>query len=750
MDCLLRARFLFIRMLACSLLLATMPASSEAQNAGAVGSDALAVGKVRSTLSAERAAIAAHPTDPAVYIDLAYTLSDDGMGEMADKAARKATEVAPQSSFAFSAYGWVLHHNAISVDYGSGYDYHASIAAYQKAIELAPGDLDVRQSFADSLEFDANGIRYATDADLTEAIKALRYIKARQRVVDPSVENNLLIDLFYNGQYKEVAAEMIEPATPVRDGVGLAALAAANGSAAAIAAANHIEGDPQRRSAALNFAAEGLWNRRMYAQAADLLSAGLLEGSDESTTLRKIALFRNLKPFDGNYLPADDPRSPVQRVLFGALSGSLTEAELSAQMNRQMFGSEAQWQGFVELTRRNAGMLHALEVKTGLPGIAMQDIVFGSTQLMLEPGNAPGYRIVAQVMGLPALHYFVLKDDGVFRIAATAGDPETTGSAALYLLRQDREAEARALLDWYRQQVQAGAGDDPLAGSVFARFWTSGENAEPEAIELAAAALLGGRGDTAVPLPRLITLRKRASSQAAKTNLDLVLTAILLQQGDGAGAMQSSQQLLAQFPDSPTALHMAGAADRLAKDWAAWTAMLDARLAKRPGDRVLLEQKAEEAEGEGELAQARETLHTLLESGNAVDADYNAYAWLSLSMKSVDAQAVQAAEQANLLSRGASFADLDTLACVYAAAGRTTEARQFLLQAMSSANLAEPNGPVWFGFGLIDEQYGVAEAAAAAYQRVEKPEGLTNPMDTYVLAQARLKALDRNQTQPGG
>jgi putative nucleotidyltransferase with HDIG domain len=60
--------------------------------------------------------------------------------------------------------------------------------------------------------------------------------------------------------------------------------------------------------------------------------------------------------------------------------------------------------------------------------------------------------------------------------------------------------------------------------------------------------------------------------------------------------------------------------------------------------------------------------------------------------------------------------DLSTgYADIYAAQGKTTEARQFLLQAMSSGHFTVPNDPVWLGFGLIYEQCGVRDAAIGAY-----------------------------------
>jgi len=98
-----------------------------------------------------------------------------------------------------------------------------------------------------------------------------------------------------------------------------------------------------------------------------------------------------------------------------------------------------------------------------------------------------------------------------------------------------------------------------------------------------------------------------------------------------------------------------------------------------------------------------------------------------------------------MLTKNGSFAELHTLACIYAAQGKTTEARQVLKQAMYAGSLTEPNAAVWYVLGLIYEQYGAKTAALDAYRKVEAHEldGHTyiDPTSTYVLAQARLKDL---------
>jgi hypothetical protein len=79
--------------------------------------------------------------------------------------------------------------------------------------------------------------------------------------------------------------------------------------------------------------------------------------------------------------------------------------------------------------------------------------------------------------------------------------------------------------------------------------------------------------------------------------------------------------------------------------------------------------------------------HKTLDGGQATSSDYNFYSWSTLFDQSVHTDAIQAAQQANMLSNNSSFADLHTLACLYAAQGKTTEAKQVLLQATDACRL---------------------------------------------------------------
>jgi tetratricopeptide (TPR) repeat protein len=265
---------------------------------------------------------------------------------------------------------------------------------------------------------------------------------------------------------------------------------------------------------------------------------------------------------------------------------------------------------------------------------------------------------------------------------------------------------------------------------------------------MASAALLTGSEEIAAMLPQISSRRDKWTSGEGKPDrkdMNLLLAEGYLRMGDGANARTAGDALLAEFPDSETAMRLIGMADSLNRAWTHWNSMLDAALAKHPTDRDLLLGRAWAEQAQGDFAGARKTLRQVLDAGQATGNDYNNYSWNALFQDNVDADAIQAALQANMLSKTSSFAELHTLTCLYAAQGKTTEAKQVLFEAMAAAKLGQPNSSAWFAFGAIYEQYGVLDAAIAAYKKVEKPEGPITPTDTYVLAQNHLKALQAGE-----
>ena len=194
---------------------------------------------------------------------------------------------------------------------------------------------------------------------------------------------------------------------------------------------------------------------------------------------------------------------------------------------------------------------------SGLTQANLADITLGTMKISAKGEDATGYRVTMQTIGAAAQQFFVMKEDGGYKIVASQGDFTEVGNFALYYLHHGNEAAARNVLDWKRDLIHKGGGDDPLNGPLFARFWTSGESKGADAIELASASLLAYRPNIATLLPAIAARRDRWTPAQGKpdlTDLNLVLATGYVSVGDGSKAKNGgggSAQRLAGFRHRP-------------------------------------------------------------------------------------------------------------------------------------------------------------------------------------------------------
>jgi tetratricopeptide (TPR) repeat protein len=732
-------------------VLALRKAVLEANKAEAVivtfdqaGAKLLDTGKIREALAVDKALIASHPKDAIQHLQMAYLLMKAGIGDEARAEAKRAVELDPNFAYAWKILGWVLQNNSIGVLRGKGFDLNGAVDAYRKTTELDPEDYDGREDLASLFEFDARGSRYASLTGLNHAIEEYKVLKQQDKASAEHYESYLLSCLLYAHRYKDLLDELaITPTKSNRDSLSIDAIVATEGVAAGLRRADQVQGGEEKRDEALRDAGERLIWLRLYPEASQILSAGLQGQKDAPAIAHQIEIYRDLHPYDPKEAAGSDATAPVRQFMVNTMTGGLTDAEMSRLFAHHAYASDAQWQSNVKRNQNYADSRPAAADRSGMTPDVLADVTLGTMKLTAKGDDGIGYRVTKQTTGSTPWQFFVTKEVGVYKIVAAQGDTLEVGNEALYLLHRGDEAQARALLDWKRDLVHKGGGDDPLQGPLLARFWTSGETKGADAIELAAASLLLYRADISAMLPSIARKAAVASGpdQTDQAAVNLLLAEGYLYTGDSAGAKPAIDALLKSYPDSITALRLAGEADRLTHDWTGWNAMLDSRLTKHPDDRNLLLEKVAAAQSEGDFAAARKILRTVLDGGQATSYDYNSYAWNALFENKVDEDAIKAGQQSTTMTHNSQFSDQHTLACLYAAQGRTTEARLVLLQAMSANNMAEPNSATWFAFGTIYEQFGALDAAIAAFRKVEKPVGPLSPVDTYVLAQDHLKAL---------
>jgi tetratricopeptide (TPR) repeat protein len=101
--------------------------------------------------------------------------------------------------------------------------------------------------------------------------------------------------------------------------------------------------------------------------------------------------------------------------------------------------------------------------------------------------------------------------------------------------------------------------------------------------------------------------------------------------------------------------------------------------------------------------------------------------------------ALENARRATNDEKTSSAAALHTLATLYAETGKNVEARDALFRTLDRAQREQPSSADWYVLGRMAENYGVADAALAAYKRVEEKE--ENGGSVWELAQKRLAVL---------
>jgi tetratricopeptide (TPR) repeat protein len=718
-----------------------------------VGAKALANGHIREALEADRALIAAQPAEALHHVRLARALLSAGIGDEAHDEARHATELDPKSAHAFSTLGWTLEHNDLGVRFGKGYDLAGSIAAYRKAIELDSDDNDTRFNLAILYEFNPRGIRYAPDSDLTRAIAGYSELIERTKDKEPqsanSYRDNMVYALLFSRQFAELDKLLADlPSTNAHTACAIASAAAQHGAEAGIARAAQGNASASDRNKNLRQAGMYLATLRLYAEAADVASAGIQGGDDAPAVARQIELYRSLRSSNLDPLPATNPASPVKTILYNTMAGTLTHEMTAAALSRRAYSSGESMERDIQRNLASSGFLRAIADKSEYTEPVLLDLLAGNMTYTSTGDDATGYSVVAQTPGDEPKHFYVLREDGTYRVVAGDYDRVQLGIAVLYALDHNSPAQAKAMLDWKRDLTPRESGDDPFDGPLLPRFWTIGSSKpgadSPAAMRIAAISLLAGSMDAKPYLDELASAREKASG-ARQTDLDLLLAEAANGAEQPVIALTSARRLLDQEPDSLTALRLTGESLLLTGDAAGWQKLLAPLLARKPKDHDLLSQQARAYAMVNDFVAAQSTEQKVLDSGKADSGDYNGYAWFGLFHGTIGDDIIKAAQQANMLTKNGSFAELHTLACVYAAAGRTTEARQVLDQAMYAGNMSQPDSEVWYALGLIYEQYGAKSAALAAFHRVQAHElddhTYIDPESTYVLAQARIKSL---------
>ena len=701
-----------------------------------LGRKHLDAGEVGKAVAELRRLAALHPKEALHHADVARALLAGGMGAAARREAQRAIAVEPKSAKGHAALGYILTHDLIGRELRTGFDLAGAIAAYRKAKELAPDNINIRAELAVLLQHNAEGIRYRKDARLGEAID--EWIALKKDIEDTNdeyVDRELMTLYAHTGRWDDLRKLLAETKdTERKQTFQLVAEGATGGGEAAVKASQAIE--PAKRRDAQTGAARMLALLRLYPAAAALV-ADAAQGSPNAAQLRMQAdmLRKTVRVEDQKVDPADPKSAWYLAVAEFIRTGSLDTIErFGTAEAREVFKEEGARARATKASSRR--VVREMRVQ----GEYLAEVGMAAIEMQLDGSEAVGYRLRgrAPVGNTDGLTLYVVREDGEFRLA---GSNTTTPALALQALRRAEKndlAGARQWLDWARDHVNSGYEDDPLRSEPFAAYWTRGKEATADEVRLAAAMLLPETKRSAeIALPILTAARANATPEV-QTRIDQALLTAYNVLSKWEELVPVADRLAEKHPDSARAFYEgAHALAKLGREEEA-RKRAAARLQRLPGDRTALNALGELALDSGQYAEAMAHYARLLDNNKPSSGDYNQHAWTSLFAGADLDKAVDSARQATALDPN-NYAALNTLAVLYAEQGKSSEARDTLLKSLESQE-DSLHAADWYVVGRIAENYGIRDVAAEAYRQVEKSAAreMSSPWE---LAQKRLAGL---------
>jgi transglutaminase-like putative cysteine protease/Flp pilus assembly protein TadD len=696
-------------------------------------------GKIRESFQSYRDLISLHPREAVHHLQIAKALLSAGMGEAARAEVKRAVALEPTSALAQRTLAEILEYDLVGRKFRHGSDYAGAEAAFRAAMKLDPDDKSAAANLAILLEHNTEGERYGRGARLKEAIAQYRTLKPEE-LADMGLKNNLAYALLYAGQFDE-ARKAAEGLNPQELDLIVACEAGKNGAQAAIAEARKRTTDESRLKQIVKTAGQIMLQMQHYPAAADLFQAGASD-DNASAAMAFASMLRKTRPRTEIHYN-DDPTGLALQLFALMADANLTAEKMKAFSSRNALAvtrneEKEQLDSALKAGRQLRGMF----ARTGLPPDAMIDVTLQVMEPKAEGDDANGYRVALRVSGNKSIAFYIVKEDGKYKILDTSEKSNSIGLEILDRVNANNLAGARAMLDWLREDQHLAGGDDPLAGAAFPRLWTKGKEGSADQIKLAAAAILVDTKPTAQQgISILAGAKDAAKTDVDKLNISLALISGYFNVEDYDKLLAVASELAKQYPESRRAFLDESSALRALGRYPEADQLAQERLKRMPDDIDALRTLTANATAREDYALAHQWGLKIVAAGKAEPPDLNELAWHALFTGNVSSDDIENAVKAAQLST-TKTAELHTLGCVYAEIGKAKEAREVLVQSMDLLALDEPNSDYWYAFGRIAEQYGEQETAMANYARVTKPEKtIAIPSSSYRLAQNRLKIL---------
>jgi tetratricopeptide (TPR) repeat protein len=694
-----------------------------------IGQAKLNAGDVRSALAEFHKLAALHPKEAQHHIELARALLAGGLGEAAREEAKLAVTVEPSNAKAHEMLAAVLEHDLIGRKLHRGCDIPGAIAELRKAKQLESTNALYRGALAELLTYGDDDAPFGRNAHLKEAADEYASLVKELGKDGKGYEPPLMLVYAYMGKWNDIQSSLdkIEDERQ-RELFRLMATTVLEGNEAGLRALNAY--DAEKRRAHGTAVAATFLRLRMYPQCSAFFDAATQGSPNASQLLPFLQILSKTKRIEE--LPEDPgPRGVVMKVAVAAVNDD--EAAVRKLYVPEIANRKNEEDG------KHAGA--ALRSAIGdLPMSALIDMVAAMIDVQQDGNDETGYRLRLRMTGSSSADsetIYVVKRDGKYLIAGESDPEDTLGISVLKLADEGKLDAARTWLNWARESISAGGGDDPLSGPPFARLWSKEkQTATADEIRAAAASLMLTKESAADAAPVLEAVRAKTDREETKTAIDVALAIAYHKAKDWTKLLPVAERLAKVNPDSGSAFrHWDHALARLGRADEA-RKLANERLARMPKDHdalvMLSYVSAWQSDYEAASTWARKIVNDLTPDAG----DYNHAAWLALFRgKDFD----QAIDDARKAAADNTWETLHTLAALYAETGKSAEARQALLQGMERRFSDQPSSGDWFVLGRIAENYGVKDAAVVAYKKVKQDDA--DGISTWDLAQKRIAQL---------
>jgi len=699
-----------------------------------IGQAKLNAGDVTAALAEFRKLAALHPKEAQHHIEIARALLVGGLGDAARDEIHRAVALEPSNARAQSGLAGILEYDLLGRLLRKGCDIDGALAALRKAKELDPKTAEYRGGLAKLLTYGTDGSEYGPGAKLDEAIAEYRAIaKDIGEKEAKQYDADLMTTLAHANRFADMKdlAKTIQDAQ-LRETGRITAVAATDGSAAAVRELGAFDANTRRQYA--QTIGQMLLHLRLYPQATEMYDLSTQGAQNASTARPFIEALRKTKRIEELPLDEKDPKAVVQKMIMAMVRNDMPTL-------KKLFAFDLKPAADEEDDDDPLTVMRGLTTGASMPPAVIGDLSFATLRVQSDGNDKSGYRLRIRSengVNMPAL--FVIKQNGQYVIRASTSTVDTIGAAVLAFADAGDLESARTWLNWVREDVQAGGGDDPLRGLPFAALWPK-DNAASNADEIrTAAASLMLRKSEERSLPLLIAQREKANDHA-KTWIDVALANAYTARKDWKSVVPIAERLNASYPDSDSAFSMHVFSLSLSGRTAEAEELAKKRLAKKPKDDEALRALSSNAAKAKDYAAAAKYAEQLVDELSPTQNDYNNAAWFELFAGNVT-HAMENARRATAEESQTSAAALHTLATLYAETGKNIEARDALLRTLDKSRRDQPDSSDWYVLGRMAENYGVRDAALAAYKRVDKKEN--DGASVWELAQRRLAAMGKN------